>query len=275
MKRFLLFFLIVVFIACDNKKDPVSSPKGYDFNNPIVVKLPLELDEISGLSYYAKDKSVFAINDEKGQLYKITPFPDLQIRHWKFSSKADYEDIVLLDSSFYILQSRGIITVVKFHDQDTIAADDIPFPYPGKMEFETLLYNPSTNMLELLCKNCDEDKKSKVSSFTFDPLTNQFVDSAKLIDVGAVFDKMEDKKFHLRASAAAIHPFTGDMYVISAINKLLLVFDKQMNIISFHKLPAIFKQPEGMTFSDNGALIISNEAADAGAANLLIFNYTK
>jgi len=274
MKGLLLFFLIV-FTACNTKKDPVSSPKGYDLNNPQIIKLPLELDEISGLSYYAKDKSVFAINDEKGQLYKITPFPSLQVRHWKFSSKADYEDVVLLDSTFYILQSRGIITVVKFHDQDTITADDIPFPYPGKMEFETLVFNPVTQSLELLCKNCDEDKKSKVSSFTFDPLTNQFVDSAKLIDVSAVFDKMGDKKFHLRASAAAIHPLTGDMYVISAINKLLVVFDKQRNIKSFHRLSAIFKQPEGMTFSDNGTLIISNEAADAGAANLLIFNYTK
>ncbi len=274
MKGLLLFFLIGL-IACNKKKEPMSSPKGYDLNNPIVVKLPLELDEISGLSYYAKDKSVFAINDEKGQLYKITPFPDLQIRHWKFSSKADYEDIVLHDSTFYILQSRGIMTVVNFFDKDTISANDIPFPHRGKMEFETLMYNPITNMLELLCKNCDEDKKSKISAFTFDPQTKQFVDSAKLVDVGDVFDKMDDKKFHLRASAAAIHPFTGDIYVISAINKLLLVFDKDNNVKSFHKLTGLFKQPEGMTFSDNGALIISNEAADVGAANLLIFNYTK
>ncbi len=273
MKGF-LFFLMVLLIACNDKKEVVSSPAGYDFSNPIVVKLPLELDEISGLSYYAKDKSIFAINDEKGQLYKITPFPTLQVRHWKISSKADYEDIVLLDSTFYILQSRGIMTVVKFFTQDTVSADDIPFPNKGKMEFETLMYDSSTNKLELICKNCDEDKKKEVSIYTFDPQTNQFEDSARVMNITAVFEKMDDK-FHLRASAAAIHPFTGEMYMISAINKLLVVFDKQHNVKSFHKLTGLFKQPEGMTFSDNGALIISNEAADVGTANLLIFNYKK
>ncbi len=275
MKGFPLFFLIVL-AACNNEKDaPVSSPTGYDLSKPTVVDLPLELDEISGLSYYAKDKAVFAISDEKGQLYKITPFPALQIRHWKFSSKADFEDIVLHDSSFYILQSRGIMTVVNFFDKDTISANDVPFPYNGKMEFESLFYNPSINKLELLCKNCDEDKKKEVTIFTFDPQTNLFEDSAKILDVSAVFDKMGDKSFHLRASGAAIHPLTGDMYLISAINKLLLVFDRTNNLKSFHRLSGLFKQPEGITFSDNGTLIISNEAADVGSANLLLFNYNK
>lgn len=275
--KVLLLFLLAGLIACNNKKDtPVSSPPGYDLSKPNLIKLPLELDEISGLSYYSKDKAVFAISDEKGQLYKITPFPALQIRHWKFSSKADFEDIVLHDSSFYILQSRGIMTVVNFFDKDTISANDIPFPYNGKMEFESLFYNPLTNKLELLCKNCDEDKKKEITIFTFDTQTKLFDDSAKVLNVSSVFDKMNDKSFHLRASAAAIHPVTGDMYIISAINKLLLVFDRDNNIKSFHPLdPAIFKQPEGMTFSENGTLIISNEAADTGAANLLIFNYTK
>jgi uncharacterized protein YjiK len=275
MKGVLLFFLMVSFISCDDKKEPVSSPKGYDLNSPVTVKLPLELDEISGLSFYAKDKSIFAINDEKGQLYKITPFPALQVRHWKFSSKADYEDIVLKDSTFYILQSRGVISVVNFYAGDTISTIDVPFPFPGKMEFETLYYDAKIDRLQLLCKNCEEDKKRKITVFTFDPNTNLFDDSAKVFDVSSVFDAMGDKSFHLRASAAAIHPLTGELYVISAINKLLLVFDKHHKISSFHKLDAIFKQPEGLTFSDNGTLVISNEAADAGPANLMMFNYNK
>lgn len=75
MKILLLFFLIG-FISCNNNKEPkrVVSPPGYEFQDPIVVKLPLELDEISGLAYYAPDKSIFAISDEKGKLFKITPF---------------------------------------------------------------------------------------------------------------------------------------------------------------------------------------------------------
>ena len=39
--------------------------------------------------------------------------------------------------------------------------------------------------------------------------------------------------------------------------------------------PKLYKQPEGLTFTPEGHLIISNESADIGAANILIFKYNK
>jgi len=33
----------------------------------------------------------------------------MAIQKWKFADKADYEDIVLVDSIFYVLQSKGNI----------------------------------------------------------------------------------------------------------------------------------------------------------------------
>src|SRR6476646_2868851 len=51
--------------ACKNgNAETINSPAGYDLSKPFIIKLPPMLDEISGLSYYAKDKSVFAIVDE-------------------------------------------------------------------------------------------------------------------------------------------------------------------------------------------------------------------
>ena len=37
--------------------------------------------------------------------------------------------------------------------------------------------------------------------------------------------------------------------------------------------PKLYKQPEGMTFTPKGDLIISNESADIGAANILVYKY--
>jgi hypothetical protein len=37
--------------------------------------------------------------------------------------------------------------------------------------------------------------------------------------------------------------------------------------------PKLYKQPEGLTFTSKGDLIISNESADIGAANILFFKY--
>jgi SdiA-regulated len=277
MKSLMLFFLIGL-ISCNNDKKPafIASPPGYDLQDPTTIKLPLELDEISGLSYYKKDKSVFAISDEKGVLFKITPYPALSIKVWKFSKKADFEDLALLDSTFYILQSNGTMHIVNFLKEDTISTTEIPFPFKGSMEFETLFYDPVIKKLELICKTCEDAKKKLLNTYIYDPAKNAYEDSVVGIDIGLMFKNSGEKPFHVKASAAAVHPITGDVYVISSINKLLIILDKNHNFKSYYPLnPTLFKQPEGIAFSENGTLIISNESAGAGPANLLLFNYQK
>jgi len=276
MNRLPLFFLIA-FLSCRNNQisSQVSNPPGYYLEKPVIINLPLELDEISGLSYYAKDKSIFAISDEKGVLFKITPYPELKIKTWEFSKKADFEDLVLLDSTFYILQSNGDMHVVRFKG-DTVLTDERRSPVAEGMESETLFYDPLTKNIELICKNCEDEKKKSLNEYSFIPGKNLYSDSVSHIDVSALFQKENVKPFHLKPSGAAVSPITGDIFILSSVNRLLLVFDKNKILKSYHPLnPALFKQPEGITFSDNGTLIISNESAKSGTANLLLFNYTK
>lgn len=269
----ILFFLVILF-SCSSKKAVVISPPGYDLSKPAVIELPLELDEISGLSYYASDRTIFAISDEKGYLFKINPFPSLQIKTWKFSKKADFEDIVLLDSTFYILQSNGDLHLVKFLN-DTVSTNEIKFPFKGKYEFETLFYDSVLNRLQIICKNCENEKKGNMNIYSFDPQQKVFVDSIKTLDFSSHFQNKKGKKFNFKASAAAIHPLTGDLYIISSINSLLIILDKNKKLKSFYSINrGMFKQPEGITFTENGTMIISNESANEGAANLLFYTYT-
>lgn len=272
MKGILPLLLLFLF-SCNNKgTTPVNNPPGYNLQKPVKVSLPLELDEISGLSFYDKDTTVFAINDEKGHLFKISAYPKLKVSVWKFSSHGDFEDIVLKDSIFYVLQSNGTISIVNMTD-GTIMNNEVPLPVAGENEFESLMYNPAVNKLDVICKDCGDDKKKEVSVFRFDPVTNKYDDSVFTINTGAVFKNVKKKSFHLKASGAAVHPLTGEIYVISAVSKLLLILDKNYSVKSFHRLGSLFKQPEGITFSSSGTMIISNEAADAGTANLLLFTY--
>jgi len=39
---------------------------------------------------------------------------------------------------------------------------------------ETLYYDSSLHKLVLICKNCEQDTRKEVSSFTFDPSANTF-----------------------------------------------------------------------------------------------------
>lgn len=276
---FVLIFTGFIFLlnaSCNS--DPrtlYESPEGYDFSKPWQLNLPIELDEISGIVYYPKDTSVFAVIDEFGLLYKIRLTGNRQIGKWKFSENGDYEDLVMIDSIFYALQSNGNIVTFTFSDGKTVLKHDTKFPDKGN-EFEILFYDSLAHKLSLICKDCDSDRKKSLTRFIFDPATKTFDDTATAIDVKKIAIMMGEKNLKFKPSAAAIHPITGELYIVSAVNNLLVIIDNQGNPkISFKIDGKLFKQPEGITFTPNGDLIISNEAAERGVANILLFRYHK
>jgi uncharacterized protein YjiK len=273
---------ISLFIAFSNSRCTQSadasiaykSPDGYDLNKPFLLKLPVELDEISGLAFYSHDTSVFAIGDEFGFLYKIPLTKGKPIRKWKFSNQGDYEDLVMVDKVFYVLQSNGNIMAFTFDDHNQILTQQKQFPASGN-EFEILYFDPHIFKLVLLCKDCETDKKKALTAFYFNLLNKQYDDSSS-INVTAIANMIGEKKIKFKPSAAAIHPITDELYIISSINKLLVVTDRKGNVKQTFPVDAgLFKQPEGITFTPEGDLIISNEAADRGVANLLFFKYNK
>jgi uncharacterized protein YjiK len=249
----------------------------YDFSHPKVLKLPQDLDEISGIAYYPKDTSVFAIVDEDGMLYKISLKNPQKLKKWKFDKKRDYEDIVLHDSTFFVLVSNGDIVELKF-DGNKINSSTTKFSSDagGTNEFEILYKSPDSSGLTLICKDCQEDSKQTLTSYNFN-----ISDSAKGFTRGIVYDmaplmqKLGVEK-HLKPSAAAINPITKELYILSSIQKLVVIMDATGNFKEFYKLnPADYKQPEGIAFTPAGDLIISNEFADDGFATLLLLKNKK
>lgn len=278
--RNLALFLIGIFFLLNtrcssNGRTKYESPDGYDFSKPWMRKLPVELDEISGIVYYPKDSSVFAINDEFGWLYKIHLVGLQEISKWKFSGGADFEDLVMIDTIFYALQSNGTIITFTFGGGNNVLRDETVFPEKGN-EFEILYYDSVFHKLSLICKDCDADKKKSLTKYFFDPASRRFEDTTRSIDVKKVAIMMGEKNLKFKPSAAAIHPITGELFIISAVNDLLVIADQQGNLkISFKIDGKLFKQPEGIAFTPAGDLLISNEAADKGAANILFFKYHK
>jgi hypothetical protein len=274
-----LSFLFLSFTGCNqNQADKdLSSPPEYNLNSPAVIKLPGYLDEISGIAYYPKDKSVFAISDEKGWLYKIFLSGNKAIQKWKFAKKDDFEDVVLVDSTFYILNSNGDLLSLRFYTQDSIIIKEYPLPLPGKNEFEILYLDKEQHRLILLCKNCASDDNNSLSSRAFDLSGLTFSSGpAYVIDIRKIESLMQEKKVRFKPSAAAIHPLTGRLFIISAINKVLVVADPNGNPEKIYRInPRLYKQPEGLTFTPEGHLLISNESKEIGAANILIFKYNQ
>jgi uncharacterized protein YjiK len=63
-----------------------------------------------------------------------------------------------------------------------------------------------------------------------------------------------------RPSGIAIHPLTGDMYIIASQGKKLLVLAEDGHKKAIIDLdPSLYTQPEGICFTHQGELFISSE----------------
>jgi len=81
-------------------------------------------------------------------------------------------------------------------------------------------------------------------------------------------------KVVFRPSALALNNFTNEWYILSSVNKLLVITDEQWKIKQVLKLdPVLFSQPEGMAFDNKQSLYISNERGQAQSATVLKFVY--
>ena len=272
------YILLLAISSCKSAADKGTFRNSdlYDIANPTIINFPQALDEISGIAYYPKDTSVFAIIDEDGLLFKIPIKHPGEAKEWRFGEKMDYEDVILKDSIFYTLVSNGNIIPIRFAGNN-IVTDKINYEDASKKEneFETLYYDDSIQKMVVMCKDCEADKKKVVSTFYYDDSAKVYVPYIK-IDVAPIAEKLGMDKLALKPSAAAINPVTKDLYIVCSVSKLLLITDRNGNFKDVFKLnPKIYKQPEGLAFTPAGDLIISNEVFLEGYATLLVLKNKK
>lgn len=273
-----LLFLFLIFISCKNKL-PYKSPAGYDINKPEKFIMKSSLKEISGITFITgKEDVLYAIEDEAGKLFSLTPGND-KLSHSKFGKKGDYEDVTIVNKkTVAVLKSNGSIYIFAVNEIGKEKIDSVK-EYENILpegEYEGLAAD-STKLIAL-CKNCPGDKEKKeVSIYTLQqfPGDSLTVTNTFKVDITIIQPKDENGREKFHPSGIAKNPVTHEWFVISSVNKLLLILDEQWKATAFYPLdPSLFKQPEGITFNSKGDLYISNEGGD-GDANILLFRYQK
>jgi uncharacterized protein YjiK len=265
-------FLYLLFLASSVLEPCHAQSKigGYDLTHPDkIIELPGEVNEISGITY--NDGHVFAIDDEHGDLFKIELKDKPKIEKWSFGKSKDYEDVVLFNNTFFVLNSNGqIVEFDKKFPIDKTNKEEIK--NKGQNEYESLYYDPAVQKLVVLCKDCSNDKKDENTAFSYDLSSQSFDKKPLYIIEQKQIEKVLGKKIEkFKPSAATVNPLTQEVYVISSINKLLLIMKNNTMIKATPLDPKLFNQPEGITFSPNGDLFISNEAGTKGKATILMF----
>ena len=267
MKQFKILLLCVTFFyACEPQKkkkeqretttfENVNLP--YDFENPTEkYNLPDKLKEISGLSYY-KANQLICVNDEQGKIFIY----DLQerkiVEKIPFGKNGDYEGVEVIGNEVFVLRSDGKLKSFKIGEA---FEREIDCSEPEVIEYEGLGYNPKSNYLLLVAKERikDVDDKKMIYAYDFD---RKILFKHMAIPEEQVRDEANGKDF--KPSGIAVHPKTGQTFVIASSGKKLLILSEKGQkeaLISLN--PTIYQQPEGICFSPNGDLFISSEGKE-------------
>jgi hypothetical protein len=276
-----LIFLLCTLLtssSCESQQQPYISPPGYNFNNPKRFNMPNILREISGISFYrATGDTLFA---EQGKVFRFK-LGDPGINETRFGKKGDFEDITIVSHYVVMLRSDGILftfplseTRKKETDQVKIFKDLLP-----NGEYEGLASDDISRKLYVLCKHCRSEKTDKWGGGTI-----LQIDSSGVLTPAGNFElnikeieaMMRSRKINFHPSALTQNPLTKEWFILSSVNKLLVITDRDWNVKSVYPLnPSLFVQPEGIAFDRQQNLYISNERGLSSAATILFFSYSK
>ena len=277
MMNFISVFLLCSFLvfSCKGKakKEPdkntdtqiLAGSQDYNILSPDATwELPSALKEISGMNLF-NDSLMLCQEDENGKLYLYNLLSKQIEKTIPFSNPQDYEDLAIEGADVYLIQSNGSIVQVTNYLQ-TPVLKKYKTALSRKNDTEGLCYDRVSNSLLIACKedqSISESTKQPKSIYTFKVEEKALSDKPLLV--------FEEKDF--RPSALAVHPVTGNIFVLSASKRKLLEVNRQGTVLQRYELKGdLFKQPEGLTFSANADLYISNEGG-LGKANILLFHY--
>ena len=240
-----------------------------------------ELKEISGLSPTSAPGVFCAIADEKGEIYFIdSKHGGKIIRQIKFLEKGDFEGIEKVKRCLYAVKSKGVVYQIAHWNRAHPIVKIYKTPLSKVDNVEGLCYDSHRNALLLACKG-NPDSSYHRPVYAFD-LRSKQLDETPVFTVDPlevnkwVPYNSEDKPHFFSPSGIAIHPLTGEVYIISTAPKRLIVLDyttgKILHAVRLDK--KLLPQPEGIAFDPEGNLYLSSEGKK-GEGLLLRFNYKK
>ncbi len=268
---------------------------GYDFSKPVLSDiLPASLHEISGLTIL--DSTTLAcVQDENGILFLYDIKEHRIKRQYTFGLNGDYEGITKVNHSLYILRSDGVLFEIKDYRSKKLSVKTYAAGVPA-LNNEGLCYDPDNSRLLIGAKgriNKDPLNKELRCIYEFNLKTKTLNQtpafSFHVTDInlsakmeGIVFAKKKNKKgvvteaaFKVNTSEIAIHPISKQLYVLSASDHCLFIFNMNGNLEAIRPLnPILFNKAEGLSFFPNGDLLVSNEG-QAHQPTLLRFNYIR
>ena len=232
------------------------------------VTLPSALEEVSGLTYY-KDDKLLCVQDEEAVVYVYDTKKQAVVQDFGFGGYGDFEGIEYVNDEIYVLESNG--NLFRFKPESS-QIGRTQTDLPAKTEVEGLGYEPKTKRLLIAVKKGGGESSDK-AVYSFDLLNKAVFKDMQLNDTQLEGAGIDPKTY--RPSGIAVHPITGEWYVLVSAGKRLLVTNRKAQILYSQPLDSkLFRQPEGICFAPNGDLYIASEGGGK-KGYLMTFGYKR
>jgi hypothetical protein len=252
----------------------------YDLERPdIRLSLPIALKEISDVAVLSQTE-VACVQDERGIVYVYDIKSKRITDEVRFAPKGDYEGLAIVGSKFYVLRSDGLLyELSSLKQHPAVQTHELHLPFN---ESEGLCSDARHDRLLIAPKSYERTGEGKDTRpiYAFDLRKNSpAAEPAFELSVREIrhFAKHHDMPVPRRIkrdgesmhtvlrfmpSAIAVHPVTGDVFILSSVDHVLVSCTQNGGITGYALLDAsLFRQPEGIAFFPNGDMLIANEAA--------------
>jgi DNA-binding beta-propeller fold protein YncE len=238
-------------------------------------EVPPILQEVSGIVYLGNGQFA-CVQDEAGVIFVYDTNTKKIERQITFGAAGDYEGLALVGTTAYVVRSDGrLFEVTNIHSaQNKIT--EFATPLTPEHNVEGLTHDPKHNRLLLAIKGEEANGADFKGVYAFDlatkKLAGQPVFKLNLNDQLLSKQKAKTLAKSWQPSEIAVHPVSGQIYLTEASNPQLFILNPDGSIKNRFKLSdAAFYKPEGIAFSPQGDLYISNEGKKQ-PANILRVN---
>lgn len=268
--RYILLLLVVTFIQVygqNGNKPP------YQFEAPDeTYVLPDYLEEVSALTYYQPNQLAM-LNDEHGRMYVYDVSKREIVHRVRFHGDGDFEGIEKIGEDIFAIESTG--KMHRFSIKLEGVVEKIDTPFEKKNNVEGLGYDHVNNRLLVGLKGSGDVKKIDVKGkaiYSYNLATKAFEKLPAYVILNKDLERVIGDDFRFSPSAVAVHPITGEVYILSAVESAIIIFSNDGEPKNLTRLrDSIFPQPEGIAFTPNGDLYISNEI-DGDGGTILKFS---
>lgn len=241
-------------------------------------RLPPELLEVSALTD-VDDLTLACLHDEAAMLYLFDLRQGVIARRFSFGHPGDMEGLTRVGDQYFALRSDGLVYRLSLKDDAVQLLDTFRLALSNRNieglgydeRFDRVLVSPkdipkgSPELRDVRVIHAFDARTGKVIPEPVLTLSiNTLIDQARAkgltVPMRTTDNGREVPALKLRFSSVAVDPRSDLIYLLSAVDRMVLVVDRQGDLVYLEQLDArAHPKPEGITFLPAGDLLISNE----------------